>query len=173
MGADVRPATGRPRGTMVERYGWVLLALLTAVITVFGLEAYLSQGSASDAINGSLCCTGHRLSEAPPWVFDYAGELGKYLGTYMVGTGLLGLAVVLGGLRRARLWAWVACWYVPVLFGVHGFVLGSFPFDIPTLTLGIAGQLLMIRPVFGRRADDEPSGRAAGTAVAAPHGVAG
>lgn len=159
-----------PRGTAVERYGWVLLALLTTVIAVFGLEAYVDQGSATDAINGSLCCTGHRLSEAPPWVFDYAGELGKYLGTYMVGTGLLGLAVVLGGLRRARRWAWVACWYVPVLFGVHGFVLGSFPFDIPTFTLGILGLLLMIRPVFGRPVDSGPAPAAGDAAVVAGTG---
>lgn len=167
MGEPLR--NGGPRGTRVERYGWVLLALLTAIITVFGLEAFFDQGSATDAINGSLCCTGHRLSEAPPWVFDYAGELGKYLGTYMVGTGLLGLAVVLAGLRRAQRWAWVACWYVPVLFGVHGFVLGSFPFDIPTFTLGIVGLLLMIRPVFGRRAAADP-GPASGVTVSADAG---
>lgn len=172
MGAG--PGTGRPRGTAMERYGWVLPALLTVIIAVFGLEAYVDQGSATDAINGSLCCTGHRLSEAPPWVFAYAGELGKYLGTYMVGTGLLGLAVVLGGLRRARRWAWVACWYIPVLFGVHGFLLGSFPFDIPTFSAAIAGQLLMIRPVFGSRTVDDAPGRPApGPAVVAPDGVAG
>jgi hypothetical protein len=158
--------TTRRRGTAVERYGWALLALLTAVITVFGLEAFLDQGSATDAINGSLCCTGHRLSEGPPWVFDYAGELGKYLGTYMVGAGLLGLAVVLGGLRRARRWAWVACWYIPVLFGVHGFLLGSFPFDIPTFGLAVAGQLLMIRPVFAGRAGAEPVRRPEAAGVA-------
>jgi hypothetical protein len=53
-----------------------------------------------------------------------------------------------------------------VLFGVHGFLLGSFPFDIPTFSLAVAGQLLMIRPVFARRPDNEPVRRPAAAEVA-------
>lgn len=151
MSATERVDGDRPAGTAVERYGWVLLALLTGVMVVFGLEAFFAQDSANSVISGSGCCNGHRLSEAPRWVYDYSLELAKYLGTFMVGTGVFGLAVVFAGLRSARRWAWLVCWYVPVLFAVHGFVLGSFPFDIPTLALGILGLLLMVRPVFGAR----------------------
>jgi ATP/ADP translocase len=161
----------RPAGTAVERRGWVLLALLTGVMVVFGLEAYFSQESAGTVINGSGCCNGHRLSEAPGWVYDYTAELAKYLGTYMVGTGIFGLAVVLAGLRSARRWAWLVSWYVPVLFAVHGFALGSFPFDIATLALSVVGLLLMVRPVFGARTPLVPS---TGPATAlAPSGTRG
>jgi ATP/ADP translocase len=146
------PDTTIPAGSAVERRGWWLLALLTCVIVVFGVEAFLSPGARSDVISGSGCCNGHTMSEAPRWAFDYAGELAKYMATYMIGTGVFGLAVVLTGLRHARRWAWYVAWYVPVLFAVHGFVLGSFPFDIPTLALGVLGLLLMIRPVFGAAA---------------------
>lgn len=139
-----------PAGTAVERWGWVLVALLAAVMVVFGLEAFFVQQGATDVINGSGCCDGHRLGEAPGWVFDYAGEQAKYMGTYLFGTGIFGLAVILSGLRAARRWAWLVCWYVPVLFAVHGFVLGSFPFDIAPLALTTLGLLLMVRPVFGR-----------------------
>lgn len=147
------PAAGRSRlaGTALERKGWVLLALLAAVMIVFGLQAYFSSESPTDAIAGSACCTGHRLSEAPAWVFRYGQELGKYLGTYMAGTGLFALAAIVFALRSGRRWAWIVCWYVPVLFLVHGFALGSFPFDIAPLALTTLGQLLMIRPVFGDR----------------------
>ena len=151
MSATGRTSGERAAGTAVERFGWVLLALLTAVMVVFGLEAFFAQDNANTVISGSGCCNGHRLSEAPGWVYDYSLELAKYLGTFMVGTGVFGLAVVLGGLRNGRRWAWLVSWYVPVLFAVHGFVLGSFPFDIPTLTLSIVGLLLMVRPVFGAR----------------------
>ena len=151
MTATPTTRTTRPAGTGVERWGWVLVALLAAVMVVFGFEAYLAHESANQAINGSGCCTGHRLSEAPSWVYLYAQEMGKYMGTYMVGTGLFGLAVIFSGLRTARRWAWVVCWYVPLLFVIHGFALGSFPFDIVPLALTSLGQLLMIRPVFGRR----------------------
>lgn len=157
MSATARADRERPAGTAVERYGWVLLALLTGIMVVFGVEAFFAQGDANTAISGSGCCNGHRLSEAPGWVFDYSLELAKYLGTFMVGTGVFGLAVVLAGLRSARRWAWLVSWYVPILFAVHGFVLGSFPFDIPTLALGIVGLLLMMRPVFGARATADTS----------------
>jgi ATP/ADP translocase len=150
MTATTEPAR-RPRGTAVERYGWVLLALLTAIILVFGVQAWLNQDAADTVINGSGCCNGHQLSAAPGWVYDYSVEQGRYMATFMAGMGLFGLAVVLAGLRSARRWAWAACWYVPVMFAVHGFVLGSFPFDIPTLALGVLGLLLMVRPVFGAR----------------------
>lgn len=156
----------RPAGTVIERYGWVLLALLSAVIVVFGLQAFWAQDGTGAAINGSACCTGHRFSEAPSWTYEYSIELARYMGTYMVGTGVFGLAVVLAGLRRARRWAWTVCWYVPVLFAVHGFVLGSFPFDIPTLALGVLGLLLMARPAFAAR---QP---AADTVVQEPVGTA-
>ncbi len=73
------------------------------------------------------------------------------MGTYMVGTGLFGLAVIFSGLRAGRRWAWAVCWYVPLIFVIHGLALGSFPFDIVPLALTGLGQLLMIRPVFARR----------------------
>jgi len=47
---------------------------------------------------------------------------------------------------------------VPILFAVHGFVLGSFPFDAVTLALGLIGLLLMIRPVFLSPARQQPVG---------------
>ncbi len=61
------------------------------------------------------------------------------------------LAVVLFGLRRGERWAWAVLWWVPAMFAVHGFVLGSFPFDIVPLALTAGGLLLMVRPVFAPR----------------------
>jgi ATP/ADP translocase len=146
--SDVRV---RLAGSAVERKGWVLVALLAAVMVVFGLEAYFASESPHTPIVGSLCCTGRRLSDAPGWVYDYSLEMAKYLGTYMVGTGVFALAVVVGGVRTGRRSAWYVAWALPAIFAVHAFALGSFPFDLITCLITVVGQLLMIRPVFGAR----------------------
>jgi ATP/ADP translocase len=148
--SDVRV---RLAGSAVERKGWVLVALLAAVMVLFGLMAYFSSESASTPIVGSLCCTGQKLSDAPGWVFDYYQELGKYMGTYMVGTGVFALAVIIGGVRIGRRSAWYVAWAVPAIFAVHAFALGSMPFDLITCLITVAGQLLMVRPVFGVRSE--------------------
>ena len=142
--------TTAPRATFVERNGWVLVGLLAAVILLFGVMAFVGGPGRSAPITGSGCCNGHRFTTVAPWAYRYTGEIARYMATYMVGTGLLALALVAVPLRRRERWAWVALWYVPVLFAVHGFALGSFPFDIAPLALSAAGLLLMVRPVFGR-----------------------
>jgi ATP/ADP translocase len=144
-------AVSAPRPTFVERHGWVLVGLLALVMLLFGLMAFFGEPGRSTPITGSKCCNGEQFSTVAPWAYQYSGELARYMATYMFGSGLLALALVVFGLRRGERWAWTVLWWVPVLFAVHGFVLGSFPFDIAPLVLSAGGLLLMVRPVFGRR----------------------
>jgi hypothetical protein len=127
------------------------MAFLATVMVVFGAEAFFAHPSPTEVIVGSGCCNGHNLGQAPTWVYDYAGELAKYMGTYMVGTGVFALAVIIGGVRTGRRSAWYVAWAVPAIFAVHAFALGSFPFDLITCLITVVGQLLMVRPVFGAR----------------------
>ena len=150
------------RLTFPERYGWVLVAALCTLMTVFGAMAFFLTPDPAAPIDGSLCCTGQQLSTADPWVFEYVHEIARYMATFMFGMGLFGLLLATVPLRRGEQWAWVVLWYVPVLFAVHGFVLGSFPFDIPPLVLTTLGLLLSARTVFGRpQRDSMPSGATA------------
>ena len=142
------------RVTFAERHGWILVAALCGVMIVFGTGAFFSKPDPADPIVGSLCCTGERFSTVDPWVYAYAGEMGRYMGTFMFGMGLFGIVLAAVPLRRRERWAWLVLWYVPVLFAVHGFVLGSFPFDIAPLVLTASGLLLMARPVLGQRSGD-------------------
>ena len=139
------------QGRFIERKAWVLLALIAGVTIVFGLMAYLApQDQMADMpIQGSKCCTGEVLSKSEPWVADYAGELAKYMGTFMVGTGVFAMSVILGPFRRRERWAWAVLWYLPALFAIHGFALGSFPFDIVPLALVTLGLVLPIRLFWG------------------------
>ncbi len=146
--ATTRPQRRRP--TFPERHGWVLVAALCALMTVFGVSAFFLNPDPAQPIDGSLCCTGQQLSTVDPWVYDYAHEIARYMATFMFGMGLFGLLLAAIPLRRGERWAWVALWYVPVLFAVHGFVLGSFPFDVPPLLLTTLGLLLSARRVLGR-----------------------
>lgn len=142
-------AESRPL-TFPERHGWVLVAALCALMIVFGVSAFFLDSDPARPIDGSLCCTGQQLSTVAPWVSDYTDEIARYMATFMFGMGLFGLLLAAIPLRRGERWAWVALWYVPVLFAVHGFVLGSFPFDVPPLVLTTLGLLLSARKVLGR-----------------------
>ncbi|HET8559803.1 MAG TPA: hypothetical protein VFL69_04735 [Marmoricola sp.] len=152
MTAVTVPATTSSRATFAERHGWVLLAFLAVVMMLFGLMAFFGEPGRSTPITGSGCCTGERFDSVAPWAYEYTGEIARYMATYMFGTGLLALVLVLVPLRRGETWSWAVLWFVPLLFAVHGFVLGSFPFDAVTLGLSAAGLLLMARPVLGSRA---------------------
>jgi hypothetical protein len=59
--------------------------------------------------------------------------------------------VIIAGVRTGRRSAWYVAWAVPAIFAVHAFALGSMPFDLITCLITFAGQLLMVRPVFGAR----------------------
>lgn len=135
----------------VEGKGWVLVALLSAVMMVFGLGAYFSGSDLEAPITGSGCCNGERLGELPAWGVAYLEEVTRYMATFMFGMGLFGFLLTVVALRRRQRWAWGVLWYVPALFAIHGFALGSFPFDIGPLVLSSLGLLLMARPVLGER----------------------
>jgi hypothetical protein len=143
-------ATAQP-ASAIERKGWLLVALPALVMLLFGVTAYFADLGRATPITGSGCCNGQTFSTVDPWAYEYTGEIAKYMATYMFGTGLLALALVLGPLRRRERWAWAVLWYLPVLFLVHGLALGSFPFDIVPLALATGGLLLMARPVLGSR----------------------
>ena len=143
-------ATTKP-ASVVERNGWILLGLLAVVMLVFGATAFFGGPGRSTPITGSTCCNGQQFSTVAPWAYQYTGEIARYMATYMFGTGLLALALVLVPLRRREPWAWGVLWFMPLIFAIHGFALGSFPFDIVPLALTAGGLLLMIRPVFGSR----------------------
>jgi len=140
------------RASTIERYGWVLLALIGVVLTAFGAMAFLGGPGRDTPITGSKCCNGLSFSTVDPWAYDYAGEIARYMATYMLAAGVLTLVMVLIPLRRHEKWAWFALCYLPVLFMVHGAVLGSFPFDYVPLGISVVGLALMVRPVFGGRA---------------------
>lgn len=149
MTLTAETTTTTTASTPIERKGWVLVGLLAVVMILFGLMAFLGGGPGrSTPITGSECCNGERFDTVAPWAYDYTGEVARYMATYMVATGVLALVLVLVPLRRRERWAWAVLWIVPGLFAVHGFALGSFPFDLVPLGLTVLGQLLMVRPVF-------------------------
>lgn len=140
------------RGNVVERWAWVLLALISAVMILFGFMMFFTRPPLEEPISGSLCCNGQRLADLPSWGVDYLNEMAKYMGTFTILAGLLAMLVIVVPYRRRERWAWYALWVLPLLFLVHGAVLGSFPFDYGPLTLTTLGLLLPARQFFSDRA---------------------
>lgn len=167
MSGDRRDGRSKGRrvrlaGTWIERFGWVLVGIWFLVLMLFGVTN-TGAGSRTDVIDGSGCCNGHRYAQAPLWAFQYANETFGYQATFEFGMGLFGLLVVVIALRTGRKWAWAACWYVPIMFAIHSFVLGSGLYDVITGSIATIGQLLMIRPVFGSHRAAAPSAAAVET----------
>lgn len=146
----------RLAGTAIERYGWVLVALLAAFLLVMGVTGLGGGDARNAAIDGSGCCTGRNFAAAPQWTFAYLEETFRYQATFETGMALFSLAVLVFGSRRGATWAWAVSWYWPVMFVFHSVVLGSGTFDVITCAIVTIGQLLMIRPVFGRRVPVPP-----------------
>jgi hypothetical protein len=147
-----------PRGTFVERKAWILLAVMATVMILFGLMVYFTDPAqqASTPIQGSKCCNGLVLADnAPPLVIDYVAEIAKYMGTFMVGAGIFALALIVVAYRRRERWAWVSLWYLPALFAIHGFALGSFPFDIVPLALTTLGLVLPARLFWASKSESK------------------
>ncbi|MCA1705069.1 MAG: hypothetical protein LC808_18130, partial [Actinobacteria bacterium] len=63
--------------------------------------------------------------------------------------GVLAMSLILVPFRKRERWAWVTLWYLPALFAIHGFALGSFPFDIVPLALTTLGLLISGRLFWG------------------------
>ena len=156
------PARTRVRlaGTVVERFGWTLDALLCVALIVMGVGNFVSAGdSASTPIDGSGCCNDRRFDQAPHWTFQYLHETFHYEWSFGLGMGVFGLALIVFALRLGQKWAWFACLYLPVMFAIHAFALGSGMFDVITMAITIVGLALMVRPVFGTPTPvDSPTG---------------
>ena len=149
--ANPAKARNRPRlaGTVIERWGWLLDALLCVALILMGVGDLVgSADSASTPIDGSGCCNGHRFDQAPQWTFQYLQETFHYEWSFGLGMGIFGLALIVFGLRRGQRWAWFTCLYLPVMFAIHSFALGSGIVDVITMSITILGLALMIRPVF-------------------------
>jgi hypothetical protein len=58
---------------------------------------------------------------------------------------VLGLGVILGGLRRGQRWAWLVLWYYPVFFLIHVYAFGTLIPDGIFAVLA-AVSLLVTRP---------------------------
>ncbi len=145
-------------GNIVQRKAWILLALISTLMMVFGLQMYFSTPDLNQPIVGSLCCNGRKLSTATPWTIDYMLELAKYMGTFTVLDGVFAMALVLVPFRRRQRWAWWVLWAVPALFLVHGAVLGSFPFDLVPLGISLLGLLVPVRLFFpAKQAAPQPA----------------
>lgn len=129
-------------------------------MVLFGSQAWSTRPDLQEPIQGSLCCTGRVLASAEPWLLDYLAELVRFMATFMVGMGLLVVVTAALPFRRGERWAWGAMWVLPGLFLVHGFVLGTFPFDVAPVVVTLLGQLLGARRALTGRGAPSRAGAA-------------
>lgn len=147
--------------TWLERHAWWGLALMSVVITLFGVTDVLVGPTADVAIPMSL--TGLTLAEleaesaAAYRLFDFFTRVN---GFSLTALGLLATAVIVFAYRRHRRWAWWTMWLLPIwsagaaLFYVVAGLAPGQPPPPPMLSgpifvaLNVAILLVTARPFF-------------------------
>lgn len=165
MSQAVIPGAQPEAGSLAERYGWVVLAVLSAIIALFGLTDMMSGGATfqsgeqvmMESIGGT---TWQALQADRPRVanlIDYQVRAG---GSSLLVMGLVNLAVVWKAFRHGERWAWYTQWVWPLWTGLAVLLLwgadrqppGSLP--VPMISgsiffvLAVATLLLTYRRFF-------------------------
>lgn len=127
---------------------WMLLALTGAAIVVFGVVSMIWPGS------------------------DRTGYV-RAVAVASIGMGGFGLMITLVPFRRRERWAWFALWYYPVFWLAH--LVGDLPpgtdhiHQVGFIVLSVAGLLIPMRELVGRRPAHRPNGDGGGGRAIPPH----
>ncbi len=107
-----------------RRWAWVVFVFFAVLVVLFGVFP-------------GTWFAGGDLSRETQWLVT----------TYAAATAVFGLAIALTGFRRGERWVWLALWFWPVFFVVHGIVF--FPVDFVFAALAVVA-LALTRPTATR-----------------------
>jgi hypothetical protein len=105
--------------TAARRHAWLVFVLFCVLVFLFGV------------FPGSWFEEGVERSDA------------LLLASFAAGMAVFGLAITLTAYRRGERWAWLAFWFWPVFFVLHGFAF--FVVDFVFAALAVAA-LILARP---------------------------
>jgi hypothetical protein len=127
-----------------ERYGWVVFAVLSGIVVVFGLGDMMIGGETYESgetvhFQSLTGMTWDELRAADPAAARLIDGQVRSGGNILLLAGLLSLAISLTAFRRGDRWAWYAMWAWPLVL-VLNYVL--FWAAKPDLTYGIPVPLI-------------------------------
>lgn len=137
-----------------------IILIIVAVFSVIIGVVYIATGALMEYHEAFIGMTMEKLSEDNPRLATLAGIFVRLAGTLFIGVGLLSIAVIYYGLRKAERWAW---WATLIGMGVVSGPMvaitnpvGGFPWTlaIVLLVMFVIAVGLAAREVFKRTAEE-------------------
>jgi len=144
------------RAKPYERYAWVVLfvfGLLDVIAAGIGLLGIPPNPPSAEGTTGRSLS---QISAQVPGISDYIASLSRQLGNFMLGSGVLIMAIALIPYRRGERWAWYVSWILLILVTIQ--LLNSnfgylWQLDLAFAVIVVVAQALPFRMFFPKHAD--------------------
>ena len=98
----------------LQRHAWRVLLAMTGLIAVIGINPVRSGIAEDESVPLGLAgMTSAQLKAGDPHIYRLIDFQARSAGFALIALGILLSAVVVGGFRRERRWAWWSMWVLP------------------------------------------------------------
>ncbi len=144
-----------------EKYAWVILAVIGALIMVGGIPHTLGVNSDPTTPESIIGMGLSALKTSNPGFFDLYDFYFRAGGWSDMGFAFYVIIISATAYRKGEKWAWYILWSVPAFFLGHAAITMSFgssiahllPFLAVFMTLSVVGLLLPVRRFFPKGAN--------------------
>jgi len=124
-----------------EKYAWVLLFVIGALILVGGVPHSLGINTDPETVERLIRMTLTEFQNSNPAFFYLYMFYFRFGGLSDIGVAFFIMAISLTAYRRGERWAWYAMWFVPAFF------IGSAAITVSSITMGAESSLSLLLPI--------------------------
>jgi len=141
---------------MKSKHAWSLFFILGGLTVAAVPIQLLGNPPDPPSAKGFTGLTSEEIAARIPGMSGYISSIARQLGNFMLGFGVLLMAVAAVPFRKGERWAWFAMWVAPLV--ILGQLLNSrggngWQFDLGFVIVGTAGLIWPYRRFFPKKAD--------------------
>lgn len=140
---------------MQSKHAWWIFLVLGALVIASTPIQFSGRAPDPPSAEGFTGLSSEQIAARIPGLREYIGSIAVQLGNYMLGFGVLLMAVAAGPFRKGERWAWFTMWIAPLVVllqllnsrGGNGWWA-----DLGVVIVGTAGLIWPYRRFFPKRA---------------------